>query len=71
VQRGFRDEFLEFFSNVRESQAACGTARALGRRVVIEDVRTDPIFPKAGSGKDHDQSARACRAAYAPDRAQQ
>jgi GAF domain-containing protein len=47
VQRGFTDEFLEFFSDVRENQAACGTARALGRRVVIEDVQADPVFAAA------------------------
>jgi GAF domain-containing protein len=47
AQRGFGGEFLEFFSAVRENQAACGTARTLGRRVVVEDIIVDPIFAES------------------------
>jgi len=47
AQRGFGGEFLEFFSAVRENQAACGAARALGRRVVVKDVFVDPIFAES------------------------
>jgi GAF domain-containing protein len=46
VQRGFDKEFLEFFSTVGENYAACGTAKTLARRVVVEDVRTNPIFAR-------------------------
>src|SRR6516165_6635146 len=44
AHRGFGPEFLEFFSAVHENEAACGTAKATGQRVVVEEVTKDPIF---------------------------
>jgi PAS domain S-box-containing protein len=44
VQRGFHQEFLEYFENVRDIGAACGRAMELRERVVIEDVETDAEF---------------------------
>jgi signal transduction histidine kinase len=44
AQRGLSREFLEHFSQVRDTESACGRALQLGRRVVIEDVQVDPEF---------------------------
>jgi signal transduction histidine kinase/DNA-binding response OmpR family regulator len=44
TQVGFDTPFIEFFERVSERQAACGTALALGERVVVEDVTESPIF---------------------------
>jgi GAF domain-containing protein len=35
--------FLDFFSCV-DNEGACGTAAKLAERVVVSDVRSDPIF---------------------------
>jgi PAS domain S-box-containing protein len=42
AQRGFGQEFLDYFSSVHEDSAACALQRA--ERVIIEDVETDPGF---------------------------
>src|SRR5262245_35607787 len=44
ASRGFEKPFLEYFNAVQDGQAACGTALRRGRRVVIEDVTTSPVF---------------------------
>ena len=44
AQRGFGQEFLDHFSSVNESGAACGRALKRAERVIIEDVLTDPDF---------------------------
>src|SRR5262249_26540160 len=44
AQRGFESAFLDFFNNVLEGQAACGTALAKGERIIVEDVASSPIF---------------------------
>jgi len=44
AQRGFHQDFLEYFGNVRDTGAACGRAMDLGERVIIEDVETDSEF---------------------------
>jgi PAS domain S-box-containing protein len=44
AQRGFRRDFLDHFSSVDESGAACGRALKRAERVIIEDVLTDPDF---------------------------
>src|SRR5262249_19226298 len=44
VQRGFKQTFLDFFDEVHEGQAACGTALKAGERIVVEDVTKSPIF---------------------------
>jgi PAS domain S-box-containing protein len=47
VQRGFEQDFLEFFREVSATDdSACGRALRSGQRVVIEDVETDgPYAP--------------------------
>ncbi len=44
AHRGFRQDFLDQFSSVRESEAACGLALSRGERVIVEDVLTDADF---------------------------
>lgn len=45
AHRGFDSTFLKKFETVRpDDQTACGRAFRLGRRVMIEDVTTDPYF---------------------------
>ena len=43
AQRGFDTPFLDFFSSV-DNEGACGTASRRAQRVVVTDVRSDPIF---------------------------
>ena len=44
AQRGFHQEFLDYFGNVRDTGAVCGRAMELRERVIIEDVETDSEF---------------------------
>jgi signal transduction histidine kinase/ActR/RegA family two-component response regulator len=44
VQRGFGDAFLQDFHLVTPGVGACGTAMREGRRVVVEDATTNPLF---------------------------
>ena len=44
AHRGFQQDFLDQFSGVLESEAACGRALSRGERVIIEDVLTDADF---------------------------
>lgn len=44
AQRGFKQDFLDHFSNVNKESAACGRAMRQGERVIIEDVKSDPSF---------------------------
>jgi GAF domain-containing protein len=44
VQRGFSQEFLTFFNQVHEGQAACGEALRTLARVLVEDVTHSPVF---------------------------
>jgi len=44
AQRGFKQDFLDYFSSVHEDSAACGRAIQHRRRVVIDDVETDSGF---------------------------
>jgi len=44
AHRGFKQDFLDHFSNVNEESAACGRAMRQGTRVIIEDVKSDPGF---------------------------
>jgi PAS domain S-box-containing protein len=54
VQEGFRQEFLDFFREVRaEEEAACGHALRTGERFVIEDIE------KAGFGASYRKIAAA------------
>ena len=47
VHRGFGPAFLGFFNSVDCGHAACGTALEQGGQVVVEDVRSSPIFSPA------------------------
>lgn len=44
AQRGFQQDFLDHFRSVQDTTSACGRALQEGRRVIIEDVMTDPEF---------------------------
>jgi len=44
AQRGFQQDFLKHFRNVRDVGAACGRAMELRERIIIEDVETDSDF---------------------------
>lgn len=44
AQRGLPKEFLDFFSRVRQGQAACGAVVETRERVTVEDVTTSPLF---------------------------
>ena len=45
VQRGFQPAFLDFFDAVRDGAgSACSAALQAGKRIVVEDVQTSPVF---------------------------
>jgi DNA-binding response OmpR family regulator len=44
AQRGFHQEFLDYFNSVHEGTACCGTAFEHRERVIVEDVLADPMF---------------------------
>jgi PAS domain S-box-containing protein len=45
VQRGFEQDFLEFFREISaEDNSACGRALRSSERIVIEDVETDAFY---------------------------
>jgi hypothetical protein len=44
AHRGFGLDFVKFFGIVRDEKCSCGAARRAGKRVIVEDVATDPIF---------------------------
>lgn len=44
AQVGFETEFLDFFSAVEPNEAACGTAAANRRTVIVADIDHSPIF---------------------------
>jgi len=45
AQRGFKQDFLEFFREVStEDDSACGRALRSGERIIIEDVEADPPY---------------------------
>lgn len=62
AQRGFDSPFLEFFRHVRGPESACGTALLEGERVVVEDVRTSPVFSNAARAAMLEAGARAVQA---------
>lgn len=47
AQRGFQDPFLKFFQSTDGGSAACGSALQARQRIVVEDVRTSPVFCEA------------------------
>ena len=52
TQRGFGQPFLDFFATADErTRAACTEAFRLGKRIVVEDIETSPIYDGA-SGLD-------------------
>ena len=44
VQRGFSAEFLAYFDQVSDGEAACGTAMKNRQRLVVEDIACNPVF---------------------------
>jgi len=44
AQRGFHQEFLDYFNSMHEGTACCGTAFERRERVIVEDVLADPMF---------------------------
>jgi hypothetical protein len=44
AQRGFSEQFLDFFHRVEAGEAACGKALETRSRVVIEDVTASRVF---------------------------
>jgi transcriptional regulator with GAF, ATPase, and Fis domain len=44
AQRGFQQDFLDYFSSVHEDGSACGRSLQRRERVIIEDVETDTAF---------------------------
>ena len=44
AQRGFQQEFLDYFGSVGAGTASCGAALQRGERFIVEDVQTDPVF---------------------------
>ncbi len=44
AQQGFDRPFLDFFAAVKDDESACGQALQTGQRVIVEDVRTSPVF---------------------------
>jgi PAS domain S-box-containing protein len=44
AHRGFQQNFLDYFSSVSETGAACGRGLQRRERVIIEDVLADPDF---------------------------
>src|SRR6267378_1874273 len=44
AHRGFQRDFLDYFSSVNETRAACGRALERQERVIVEDVLADPDF---------------------------
>lgn len=61
AQRGFRQPFLEFFARVNH-EGSCGAAKQEGRRVVVADVSSDPIFAGTVAAEIMAQArVRACQ----------
>ena len=44
AQRGFKQDFLDYFDNVPEGTACCGAALEGRECIIVEDVLTDPVF---------------------------
>ena len=44
AQRGFETPFLDFFSEVREDESACGAAMRRRERVIVGDVESSQVF---------------------------
>jgi uncharacterized protein (DUF924 family) len=44
VHRGFPDWWIEYWDGVTIGRGACGTALEKGKRVIVADVETNPIF---------------------------
>ena len=59
VQRGFSPGFLQFFSRVQDTSAACGLAFAKGGPEVVEDIAISPLFSSAARQAILDADVRA------------
>ncbi len=61
AQRGFGPEFLGFFQSTSPGDAACGNALESGAPVVVEDVRTSPVYSPASRKAMLDAEAFSCQ----------
>src|SRR5215475_10657095 len=43
-QRGFDQQFLDFFDSAQEGDNACGAALVECERVIVEDILESPVF---------------------------
>jgi len=61
AQRGFGQPFLDFFACVK-TEGSCGAASRHGGRVIVSDVRSDPIFAGDATREVMEAArARACQ----------
>jgi PAS domain S-box-containing protein len=60
AQRGFPEQWLEFWNHVSKGQGVCGTALERAKRVIVEDVEESPIF--VGTAALHVQRKAGVRA---------
>ena len=44
AQQGFQGDFLNYFANVRDNDAACGVAMRTAKQIVVDDVLTGESF---------------------------
>ena len=44
AQRGFSEEWLDFWESVSRGRGSCGTALERGERITVEDVELSPVF---------------------------
>ena len=51
VHHGHQQPFLEFFAAAENVASACDEATRQGRRVIVEDVNTSPLFAGTASGE--------------------
>ena len=50
-QIGFDKPFLDYFNIVQDATCVCGTALQAGRRIVVDDVASSPVFGEAPDRK--------------------
>ncbi len=61
TQRGLPDGFVNYFDGIPVGQEACGSALAVGHRIVVEDVRVSPMFTEQARQTLLDADALACQ----------
>ena len=61
ASRGFDGEFLDYFAAVRTTECACGSAMRQKRRVVVSDVKGNPLFSRESRDVILRANVRACQ----------